>query len=138
MSGYIFLIISITVLSRDILGYRRIELVPFVSFFHIYTKVERYQSIIICIILNVLMFIPVGAWFYMLFKSPKITLCARGCFLISFSIEIVQLIYNVGEFEIDDIIHNIISGLIGYLICRFAFKYFIALKGKHKYEKHVE
>jgi len=39
--------------------------------------------------------------------------------LMSFLIELLQLILHLGLFEFDDVIHNVLGAFIGCLICRF-------------------
>ena len=40
-------------------------------------------------------------------------------FLLSFFIEITQLITGVGAFDIDDIILNVLGGVVGFVLCNF-------------------
>ncbi|MFW6015568.1 MAG: VanZ family protein [bacterium] len=66
---------------------------------------------------NVLAFIPLG------FFLPLITRHYRKFFkvffssiFISLSVEILQLIYRVGIFDVDDIILNTFGGVLGYIL----------------------
>lgn len=42
--------------------------------------------------------------------------CAVILFLCSLGIEIMQLLFGLGTFEIDDMIHNTLGGILGYLV----------------------
>lgn len=64
---------------------------------------------------NILGFIPIGILFPILFeKTRKAYKIATTTFLISFVIETIQFLTEVGSFDIDDIILNTIGGIIGY------------------------
>lgn len=66
---------------------------------------------------NLLVFMPMGEYLPYYFKNK---LSLKKCFLIligmAFSVEILQLILRNGTFDIDDIILNVLGGMIGYLI----------------------
>lgn len=78
------------------------------------------QQVVYCL-LNIAFFIPLGAFFMiqrwnqdetgMIFRENiMVTLC---CFLLSFSIECIQLATSTGFFELTDIIVNTGGGFIG-------------------------
>ena len=66
---------------------------------------------------NLLVFMPMGVYLPYYFKNK---LSLKQCFIILFgmvfSVEILQLILRKGLFDIDDIILNVLGGMIGYLI----------------------
>ena len=77
------------------------------------------------IIGNVAMYIPFGFIFPFLFKDKLdgwkvfvITLLAG--IVISFCTESIQYIFKIGLFEFDDIIHNALGTVIGFLLSRIA------------------
>ena len=43
-------------------------------------------------------------------------------FVISLFIEINQLLFQVGTFQISDLIYNTLSGLIGYILFKIMYK----------------
>lgn len=66
---------------------------------------------------NIIGFIPMG------FLLPFINLKNRKffrvfiiCFLVTLAVELIQFIFRVGCFDVDDICLNLIGGIIGYLI----------------------
>ncbi len=64
---------------------------------------------------NIIMFIPYGFFASYFLKSKKFSTIAILTVIASATIEIVQL--NIGRvFDIDDIILNIIGGIVGFLI----------------------
>ena len=77
---------------------------------------------------NVVMYIPFGLIFPFLFKKKLdgwkvfiITLLAG--IVISFFTESIQYIFKIGLFEFDDIIHNALGTVIGFLLGRIAIRF---------------
>ena len=67
---------------------------------------------------NVLLFIPFGYFVNNILKNKKILINILITLVTSVSIELIQ-IYIGRSFDIDDIILNIVGGLIGYFIYKF-------------------
>ena len=66
---------------------------------------------------NIIPFIPMGFLIPMAFPSQKnIIKTMISCFLLILSVEILQLILFLGSFDIDDIILNLLSCFIGFII----------------------
>lgn len=64
---------------------------------------------------NMIMFLPFGFFTSLYLKSEKITLPLLLTLIASLSIEIVQMI--IGRvFDVDDIMLNLIGGVLGYLV----------------------
>ena len=68
------------------------------------------------IILNVVIFIPLGIYAGVLFKRWGFVKKLFFFFLISLMFEGLQFIFRIGAFDITDIITNISGGIIGSLI----------------------
>ena len=100
--AYTLIILGETLLFRTI-GYTGYELKPFWSYAYPEMKWE--------VIANVLLFIPFGFLAGKLWGWKAIPLAAFQ----SFCIEAVQLTLHLGFFEIDDVIHNTVGAVIGYL-----------------------
>ena len=66
-------------------------------------------------ILNILMFIPIGAILPVLIKKYNWTVPPLALSL-SICIELAQLLTRTGLFELDDIINNTLGALIGYAL----------------------
>ena len=99
--GYLFLILAVTVLERTPGPKMTYELIPFWSY--------GVKSLRMEILLNVILFIPVG----MLAPRWKSVGLAAG---YSMLIELAQLISCRGLFEFDDVIHNALGTAIGVLL----------------------
>lgn len=110
--GYLFLILAETVLIRSP-GELRYELAPFWSWAEVFKKwpmTYTTKMLFEQIVLNILMFIPVGMILSRKMGSKSV-LAATG---ISSVIEITQLFTRRGLFEIDDVIHNTLGAAIGF------------------------
>jgi len=83
---------------------RNVNLIPF-------DKIDVAE-----IILNVVIFIPLGIYAGVLFKRWGFVKKLVFFFLISLMFEVLQLIFRIGAFDITDIITNILGGIIGSLI----------------------
>ncbi len=112
LGGYLFFIFCATILFRDKLVDSEPILRPLWSYGVLYSKLLAE------IILNILMFIPVGFVISVSLKRKNIlTIMGIGCG-ISLTIEILQFITKRGIFNIDDIIHNTLGCAIGYGVYR--------------------
>lgn len=97
------------------------------AFFRVFNDAFRninkgnYAFLVINIIGNIVAFIPLGLFLPMLQSKNKLFQCLFYSFLMSLSIELIQLIaYRVTD--IDDLLLNTAGGVIGYLIYRFFIK----------------
>lgn len=107
LAAYILFILMETIIGRKT-GVDRVELVPFWSYSHPELRME--------IVLNYILFIPLGVLLYLCFgKKWGLKVVLIG-FLLSVSIEIVQLVFRIGLFEFDDMIGNTIGCLIGAVV----------------------
>ena len=101
--GYVLIILGETILFRTA-GLTGTELTPFWSY--------AYPEMKWGIIANILLFIPFGFLAGTLWNWKAIPLAA----FLSFCIEAVQLVFKLGFFEFDDMIHNTAGAVIGYLL----------------------
>lgn len=78
------------------------------------------------ILLNILLFVPLGALLPFLFPRQLgeggvfrggAVVCVVAC-VCSFAIELSQLHFNLGLFEFDDVLHNTLGALLGYALFR--------------------
>ena len=102
--NYVVFILFETVIGRKP-GVGRVELVPFWSYSHPELRME--------IVLNYILFIPLGCLLYLCFGEKLGLRVVLAGFLLSVSIEIVQLVFRIGLFEFDDMIGNTIGGFAG-------------------------
>lgn len=115
-------------IKGNISDFRSLNLVPFVTFCNFYqiAKVQgAYLWAFSNIFGNILIFIPLGYCSALLIKrlrSFKRILIFTG--IISIFIEAIQYIFCLGATDIDDLICNLMGGLLGYCTYFFANKIF--------------
>ena len=107
--GYVFLIFCTTVFFREDTYEKRYMLRPLWSYTVLYNKLLAQ------IIMNILLFIPVGFFAGGALKKKHILNAIGIGFLLSFFIELTQLISTRGVFSVDDIIHNTLGCVVGFL-----------------------
>lgn len=115
LSEYTFLLYCTTVIFRVVRDSNRYALKPFWS----YNKPDLFLENI----MNIVAFVPIGLLLGVIFRQIKWwnVMLIGGC--ISISIEILQLITKRGFSEIDDVIHNELGCVVGFLIaCCFSKK----------------
>lgn len=101
-------------------GLRNINLIPFRSispYLRNITEPYAFKNIIA----NILVFIPLG--FFVSNKNSKNVFKALIiCLGVILSIELIQLFFKIGFFDVDDIILNFIGSLIGMGINKILIK----------------
>ena len=101
-------------------GLRNINLIPFRTmspYLKNITEPYAFKNIIA----NILAFIPLG--FFISNKNPKNVFKALIiCLGVILSIELIQLFFKIGFFDVDDIILNFIGSLLGVFISLFVRK----------------
>lgn len=110
---WISLVLCATVIFRGASAERGFRLIPFSSYW-VYGSNSYLLEMIAENLLNVVLFLPVGFLLGCGFQSltwKKVLL--TGCCL-SVVIELMQLIFQRGFCEVDDVIHNTLGCMIGY------------------------
>lgn len=129
LSIYGMLVLSATVLGRQEAAHYRYGMEPFWSYKAI--RAGR-RTLLDEVLLNVLMFLPVGA----LLPAGFRRLGWKGTVGISLgfstAIELIQLFARRGFFELDDMIHNTLGALMG---CGLFFLIRALTKAGRKHEK---
>lgn len=101
-------------------GLRNINLIPFRTmspYLKNITEPYAFKNIIA----NILAFIPLG--FFISNKNPKNVFKALIiCLGVILSIELIQLFFKIGFFDVDDIILNFIGSLLGVFMSLFVRK----------------
>ena len=112
LSEYYFLVVCSTVICRPCHHGKRIELMPFWNYPDIWYRVD-YPADLIEVLLNIALFIPIGLLLGGLgMKFKKAILIG---IVLSVIIELSQLVYVKGLCETNDVIHNTIGCVVGYL-----------------------
>lgn len=74
-------------------------------------------------LLNTVMTVPLGILIPLIHhKLNKLSYAFLSGMMVSVMIETAQLIFKLGECDVDDIIANTLGAVIGYLICSFILK----------------
>lgn len=101
-------------------GLRNINLIPFRAmspYLRDITEPYAFKNIAA----NIVAFIPLG--FFISSKNPKNVFKALIiCLGVILSIELIQLFFKIGFFDVDDIILNFIGSLLGVFISLFVRK----------------
>lgn len=101
--------------------------------FIVYRKEVGFTSFMINIVGNVVAFVPFG--FILPAISPrnrKFLNIALLSFELTLSIEIMQLILQVGTFDVDDIFMNLMGGMIGYILFAIGHRCISALSYRRR------
>lgn len=110
---YLFAVYSSLVFSRATYPTYNYSLIPFYSY---YQTIKGIEKLTMEIIGNIIMLMPVGILLPFNLKKDKFKTTLIIGFLITFSIEFMQLIFKRGLFETDDLIDNTLGVVLGYLI----------------------
>jgi len=111
---YIILLFNMVIFARynSVSSY---NLIPFKSIIEIFNNGNLY-SIIINIFGNLLIFMPLEYFLIELFKLNKFSVNSIISFFIILIIEIFQLIFKVGVFDIDDLIICTLGMILFYIL----------------------
>jgi glycopeptide antibiotics resistance protein len=109
-----------SVITGQSLGFRSLNIIPFITFIdfgRMFFISHEYMRALSNLLGNIAVFAPFGYLVALLFpkmrKFSKILLITVG---LSLFIEMFQWLFSVGSADIDDILLNIIGGLLGYYI----------------------
>lgn len=115
LAASVIMFLYVTLCNRYQTTYLRYKLDLFWSYREVMKNNNRF--ILWQIAWNILAFVPIGnALYYLLGEKRKIYKVILGCAIFSLCIELTQLFGRIGLFEFDDILHNTLGGVAGYLI----------------------
>ena len=128
LSEYYFLVLCSTVICRDCGSERRKELIPFWNYADIWNMVD-YPTDLMEVLLNIALFVPIGLLLGgMGMKLKRVFLSGV---VLSCVIEGSQFAFRRGLCETDDVIHNTLGCIIGYLV----FLWLLKIKRYHRIKK---
>lgn len=89
-----------------------------------YWKVLGMKAVLLNIVGNVLAFVPFGA-FLPIFSARcrKFWRTTYYSFELSLFVELLQLIFRVGSFDVDDLLLNTLGGMLGFLVYMFVMRF---------------
>lgn len=120
---YFGVVLYLTIFMRIGSVYTSVLTTPFDD---LITAIEyRDPEMVQHMVLNVLLFVPFG-YLIPAMNPEKLKKCSfafLGGIVCSTVIEGVQMIFSLGQSDIDDIIANSIGAVIGYLIVRFVWQF---------------
>lgn len=91
--------------------------IAFKSIFRFLFKSKNIRISIKNLLGNIIAFMPFGFLLPILSdRMKKIKSMLVASFILSLSFEVIQLVTGLGEFDVDDILLNILGGLLGYLL----------------------
>lgn len=106
----------------------RINLIPFSKPSMSHGKIDFSEMI-----LNVLIFVPLGLYAGILFERWVFVKKLLLFFLISLIIEVLQFVFRLGAADITDIITNTLGGIIGLMIFKLIEKLLTNSAQAHKF-----
>jgi len=71
------------------------------------------------LVVNIFLLAPLGLYLPILLRKKKIIIYLCVIFIISFLVEIIQFVFDLGAADIDDIILNSFGGFLGLMSYRF-------------------
>ena len=118
ISARLFLLFYVVVLSCSTVFFRRTTTIihpPFDFFWHYEVIGQKWGSLFPEILLNVAVFIPIGFALGLAFRKIKgwqAVLVGMG---ISMGIELLQWFLRKGFADVDDVMHNVLGCVLGWL-----------------------
>ena len=141
LPAYLLLNLYFTLLMREPSEDRLVTLVPLHSYFAILgwdiQELSALRQILqgawnepaaltleplISIIQNIVLFIPFGFLLCGATDQPRTSRILLFGFLLSLAIELCQLLFRLGWFEVDDILHNVLGTYLGIRLYRRTVK----------------
>lgn len=127
--GCIFLLLYVTLGNRTQSVDMKYKWVIFWSYREVIF--HHNQFILWQIVWNILGFVPIGnALYYLLGEKRKLYKVVFSCGIFSAGIELIQLFFRIGLFEFDDIFHNTLGVIIGYMIAEMGRRFLASVSGK--------
>lgn len=110
------LMVSYNYLSTFTLKERFIRGIKLIEFYKIEYELQIIDKTIVLDLLNCVVFIPFGIFISHFIKKHKVLISVLITFLFSVFIELFQLFTIIGSFMLNDLITNVIGGLIGSIL----------------------
>lgn len=120
--------------NAEVLRYQTVNLIPFRTIRNYFAVRDVMDPSVFLtnVVGNVVAFMPLGFLFPVLYRKGRTLLwlfCVSLC--LSLFIELTQGYLGVGVMDVDDLILNVLGGVIGYLIFKVARAFMIAMGYEH-------
>ena len=110
--SYLYIVLGITILSRELEVYRVIKLLPFSTF--AWNPVSMKY-----VVENILLFVPFGMFVWTLWKeNVSVKGFAKVSAVASIGIELLQFFTRRGRVETDDVMLNTLGAVIGWFLIK--------------------
>lgn len=82
-----------------------------------YRHIVGNRAFLLNVFGNLIAFMPLGFFIPALSRKSKNGFAVvLNCFLVSLLVEVIQLVFKLGCFDVDDLLLNTLGGLLGYMI----------------------
>ena len=141
LPAYLLLNLYFTLLMRQPSEDRLVTLVPLRSYFAVLGwDIQSFSAVgqllqgaweeliaftiepLIGIVQNLILFMPFGFLMCAVTERPRTSRILLLGFALSLAIELCQLLFHLGWFEVDDILHNVLGTYLGIRLYRHAIK----------------
>ena len=141
LPAYLLLNLYFTLLMREQSEDRLITLVPLRSYFAVLGwDIQSFSDVsqllqgageepiaftiepLIGIVQNLILFMPFGFLLYAVTDQPRTSRILLLGFALSLAIELCQMLFHLGWFEVDDILHNVLGTYLGICLYRRAVR----------------
>lgn len=118
---YMFVVACSTVVCRNVQTFEfdRLELEPFWTYKTVLA--HAYGVSVWDIVLNVILFIPLGFLVKLLYPSLSVLRMVVVAVVCSLCIEINQYVFEKGVAQTDDLMHNTIGSLLGWALAKITW-----------------
>lgn len=125
---YFFLVLCVTIFCRPGSLDHSCRLIPFVAYIKFFTTDKSYLPLEILeeISMNILFFLPVGVLLGCIDITWRRVICVASS--LALVIEILQYVMCKGCCETNDVIHNTLGALLGFLLMRWTINILEKLK----------
>lgn len=123
MIEYLFVVTCSTIICRGQQSFEfdRVELIPFWTYLSIITHTPGVS--VWDIVLNIVLFLPFGILVKLLYPSLSALKMLGVAVLCSLFIETNQYVFEKGVTQIDDVMHNVIGALLGWLMAKIVLQW---------------
>ena len=141
LPAYLLLNLYFTLLMREQSEDRLITLVPLRSYFAVLGwDIQSFSDVsqllqgageepiaftiepLIGIVQNIILFMPFSFLLYAVTDQPRTSRILLLGFALSLAIELCQMLFHLGWFEVDDILHNVLGTYLGICLYRRAVR----------------